>query len=162
MSAQPIEPSTPDHRAAVADLDSAAFREGVARGRWRVVSFEWPHLLVAVAAAERPGSVAEVALRINLQGYPQQAPSSTPWDLATAQQLAPERRPRGEFAGHVFRSDWQNGSALYAPYDRVAIPGHEAWSNQHPADLWTTRRSITFLLDRVYQLLNDDAYEGCA
>lgn len=162
MSAQPVEGGTPDYRAAVAALDSADFREGIARRRWRVVSFEWPHLVVSVTAARRPGSVTEVALRIDLTGYPQQAPTSTPWDLDRNAQLAPERRPRGEFVSHVFRADWENGRALYAPYDRVALPGHPSWSTQHPADVWTRQRTVAFLLDRVHRLLNDDDYEGCA
>lgn len=162
MSAEPVEGSTPDHRSVLAALQAAEFREGVARGRWRVVSFDWPHLVVAIRAARRPDSVTEVALRMDLTGYPQQAPTSTPWDLETNSQLAAHRRPRGEFASHVFRFDWENGRALYAPYDRAALPGHPSWSTQHPADVWTPQRTLSFILDRVHRLLNDDDYEGCA
>jgi hypothetical protein len=161
VTAQPVAGPTPDHRAVLAHLDSAEFLEGIARGRWRIYAFKWPYLYVAVAAAERPQSVSEVGLRIDLTGYPQDAPTSTPWDLQQDTMLAADRRPRGEFAGHVFRADWSSGIALYAPYDRVAIPGHPAWAQAHANDIWTPERTLTFVLDRIYQLLNDDDYEGC-
>jgi len=153
---------TPDHRAVLEHLEGAEFLEGVARGWWKLTLFAWPYMYVAVAAAPRADSREAVVLRMDLNGYPQEAPTSTPWDPDTASVLSAAKRPRGEFVSHVFRTDWMEGQALYAPYDRVAINGHLSWEVQHAADLWNPTRNFAFVLLRVHQLLNDDDYEGCA
>jgi hypothetical protein len=98
-------------------------------------------------------------LRFEFTDYPVQAPTACPWDAGTDSRLAPEKRPKGERVGHVFRSDWQDGSALYAPWDRVGLAGHD-WSSTHPRFAWHPRREITFYLENVHELLNDDDYLG--
>lgn len=151
---------TPDERALCAALDSAAFRSGVDGGRWRLVSLDWPIGIFVVTAAPREGAPPEYGLRIDLTGYPQQAPTATPWDLDLEAPLSPDKRPQGERAGWVFRTDWNDGLALYAPWDRVALKGHAAWPDQHPEDAWHPGRDIAFFLGRVHELLNADDYSG--
>ncbi|SMD24620.1 DUF7665 family protein [Lentzea albidocapillata] len=153
---------TPDHRAVQAHLDSARFQAAVAAGRWRVVDSDWPALVVAVAAAPRPGGPEEIALRMDLTGYPQQAPTAEPWDLEAGARLAERRRPRGEGVEVVFRTNWEHGRALYAPFDRVALTGHPDWPRQYPGDTWTPDRDLTFFLGKVHTMLNDDDYLGAA
>lgn len=151
---------TPDERTFRAHLDRVAFQAGVDRGRWRVVSIAWPHALIAVSAAPRLDSPDEFFLRFDLTGYPQQAPTATPWDPATDAKLPAERRPRGEIVGFVFRADWKE--ALYAPYDRIALQDHANWSAEHRGDTWTGSCDITFVLKRVHRLLDADDYLGAA
>jgi hypothetical protein len=153
---------TPDHRALLAHLDSAEFLSGVRTGRWRLVSLAWPVAMVAVSAAPRDQGPSEYVLRIDLSGYPQQAPTASPWDLAADAVLGASGRPTGEFVSVVFRSDWESGRALYAPYDRVALIGHPNWAEQHPADVWTPVRTLSFFLDRVHVLLSDEEYQGAS
>ena len=150
----------PDERAVRADLASSRFRAGVDAGMWRLVSFEWPVGVFAVTAAERENSPSEYALRIDLTGYPQQAPTATPWDLRLGGPLTAAGRPKGERVGHVFRSDWNNGQALYAPWDRVALHSHGDWATRHSAYAWHPRRDLAFFLSCVHDLLNDDDYLG--
>ena len=150
----------PDQRALRAALNSAAFRGGVDGGRWRLIDLDWPIGNFAVSAAGRPDSPSEYGLRIDLSGYPQQAPTATPWDLGLNALLAPDRRPKGDRVGWVFRTDWKDGRALYAPWDRVALKGHSDWPNQHPGDAWHPGRDIAFLFGRVHELLNADDYTG--
>ena len=150
----------PDERAVREDLRSARFQLGVDGGRWRLLSFEWPVGFFAVAAAERPGSPVEYVLRIDFSGYPQHAPTATPWDLDCNDQLSADERPKGQHVGHVFRTDWNHGQALYAPWDRVALEGHSNWVNDHVVYAWHPRRDIAFFLGCVYDLLNDDDYTG--
>lgn len=150
----------PDERALRAALETAGFQSGVDSGRWRLVKLEWPIGIFAVSAAERPNSPREFGLRVDLSRYPDQAPTATPWDLDIDTQLTSEKRPQGARASHVFRTDWERGEALYAPWDRVALNGHSDWSAQHPEDVWHPGRDIAFVLERVHELLNADDYAG--
>ena len=150
----------PDERAVRADLASPRFRAGVDAGMWRLVSFEWPVGVFVVAAAERDNSPPEYALRIDLTGYPQQAPTATPWDLNLGAALTAEGRPKGERVGHVFRSDWEHGQALYAPWDRTALQSHVEWPTTHSTYAWHPGRDVAFFLTCVHDLLNDDEYLG--
>jgi hypothetical protein len=153
-------PPSPDERALAADLAGARFRDGASRGFWRVLSLEWPFLLVAVSAAPRSGAPGEFVLKIECSGYPTQAPTACPWDTETNAVLPAEKRPKGERAEQVFRSDWENGRALYAPWDRVALSGHSEWPARHARSMWHAHRDITFFLTNVYELVNDDDYRG--
>ncbi len=152
---------TPDERTFRAHLDRASFQAGVDRGRWRVAGIAWPHAIIAVAAAPRPDSPPEFHLRLELTGYPQQAPIVTPWDPATGAVLAADKRPRGEIVSFVFRSDWNGGTALYAPYDRIGL-GHGNWAAEHPGHAWNSSRDVTFVLCHVHRLLNSEDYLGAA
>ena len=152
--------TTPDERAVQADLGSPRFRAGVDAGKWRLVSLEWPVGVFVVAAAERDNSPSEYALRVDLTGYPQQAPTATPWDLDRGTALSAECRPKGERVGHVFRCDWSNGHALYAPWDRTALHSHTDWATRHSTYAWHPGRDVTFFLTCVHDLLNDDDYLG--
>lgn len=151
----------PDERALRAALRAAGYQSGVDGGRWRLVDLDWPIGVFAVSAAERPNSPSEFGLRIDLSGYPQQAPTAAPWDLDIDAALPSDRRPKGDRVGKVFyNSNWTENLALYAPWDRKALEGHSAWRDQHPEDLWHPRRDIAFLLSRVHELLNADDYTG--
>ena len=150
----------PDEHAVRVALESAAFRSGVDDGRWRLVSLDWPIGMFAVSAAPRDNSPMEYALRIDLAGYPQQAPTAEPWNLDHDRRLADSERPKGERAAKVFRVDWEQGRALYAPWDRVALGGHPNWLSEHPAYVWHSGRDVVFLLRCVHDLLNDDEYLG--
>jgi hypothetical protein len=152
----------PDERAVRAHLESPGFQAAVAAGRWRVVDLAWPFVTIAVSAAPRPAGPEEVALRFELTGYPQQAPTATPWDLTTNAQLAADRRPRGEVVAMVFRTDWESGRALYVPFDRVALSSHGGWVQQHPGDAWTAKHDLSFYLRKVHAMLHDDDYLGAA
>ena len=152
--------ASPDELAVRAALDSGAFQSGVDDGRWRLFEFEWPVGVFAVSAALRANSPTEFGLRINLSGYPQQAPTAEPWSIGRRERLAASERPTGERAAHVFRSDWEQGRALYAPWDRVGLAAHSEWTSQYPNYAWHPGRDLAFFLRCVYDLLNDDDYLG--
>ena len=145
-----VEQSTaPDERVLRAHVASAQFINGVERGKWRIVgAINWPSALVAVSAASREGAPEEFFFRFDLAGYPNAAPTATPWDLATGDVLDEAERPKGDGLGLVFRTDWEGGRALYAPFDSrrtqlprwlaVALPaanlGRDQDSRMGPAD----------------------------
>jgi hypothetical protein len=150
----------PDERALIADLAGARFRDGADRGFWRKVSLDWPFVLVAVSAASRPGSPTEFLLKMDCTDYPAQAPTACPWDFETNGILDPNKRPKGDRAARVFRHDWEGGRALYAPWDRVGLNGHDEWPAKYGRSMWHSGRDLSFYLQNVHDLLNDDDYLG--
>ena len=152
---------TPDERVFREHLTGPTFCDGVQRGRWRIAgNIDWPYVLVAVSAAPREGAPTEYFLRFDLAGYPAAAPTATPWDPATESVLGANSRPKGERLSDIFRSDWENGRALYAPFDRVALGYHADWSERYREQAWDAMKDIAWLLRFVHRLLNDDDYRG--
>ena len=119
-------------------LSGGAFRAAVHGGRWRVVGeIMWPNVILAVTAAAHPNGPREFALRFDMTDYAQRAPTSTPWDCEEGASLSAAKRPKGERVGHVFRTDWKDGVALYAAYDRVALEDHGDWPQKYAQTAWT-------------------------
>ena len=152
---------SPDERVFRDHVISTRFEEGVERGRWRVVGdIAWPVVLVAVAAAPRDSAPTEYVLRFDLTEYPEMAPTVTPWNPATGDVLKQEMRPKGTRVGLVFRADWENGRALYAPFDRVALAGHPNWRTEYPRRVWDSSKDLTWILQILHEMLNNDDYTG--
>lgn len=152
----------PDERAFRADVESAAFRLGVADGRWRLIAIDWPYATIGVVA--RDGR--EIVLRFHCAGFPASPPTARLWDPERNSALAHERWPRsnGGRVGAVFRADWKDGSALYLPCDREAIAGHDHWQRQMPSKIWRPADGIVQYLELVHDLLHsrDYASPACA
>lgn len=152
----------PDEYAVRQHVAAGAFQAGVARGHWRLLDVQWPFVLFAVSAAERPCSPPEFVLRLEMEGYPHIAPTGSLWDFDQDCSLASERRPNGDRAAQLFRTDgWTGGAtAMYAPWDRVGLQAHPEWAEAYPLEVWHSDRDITFILANVRQVLTDDAYLG--
>ncbi len=152
---------SPDERVLRQHVVSARFQEGVDRGRWRIVGdITWPVVMITVTAGERHGAPSEYLLRFDLAGYPDSAPTATPWNATTGDVLESHLRPKGNRVGFVFRSDWENGRALYAPFDRVALNGHSSWMTGHPRQVWNSSRDLAWLLQILHEMLNNNDYKG--
>ena len=154
-----VELVGPDERALRDDLAGGRFLAGVEAGRWRLLRLEWPRALIAIAAAPRAKGPREFVLNFELSGYPAVAPTAGPWDIDADSILGADKRPKGVRVGHIFRSDWQDGSALYAPWDRIAAD-HGDWRTRHALFAWNPQRDITFYLACVHDVLNTDDYVG--
>jgi len=151
----------PDERALRADLDAGVFQLGVCLGRWRAGAIDWPFVQIAVAAAERAGGPAEYWFRFDCTNYPQQAPTARLWDAAANVALPVPRWPAGRsLVPSVFRTDWQNGTALYLPCDRVSAAGHENWRTEHASYCWSPAGGIVLYLRKLHELLNSSDYTG--
>jgi hypothetical protein len=150
----------PDERALREHLTSARFQAGVDRGDWELISLDWPHAVFAIAADPRPNAPAKFHVRFNLTGYPRACPTGTPWNTDTGAMLEPSARPLGERVGMVFRTDWNGGASLYAPYDRAALDSHGDWRTTHAAYAWNDTRDLSWLLNQIRELLSDEDYEG--
>lgn len=156
-------PVSPDQMLLERDLAAPEFRSGQFDGNWRLVTQAWPHVVITVSAAPRPGAPTEFGFRFECCGYPQQAVTAQPWNLDTNAALAAHLWPRGKMIlPSVFRPEWQGGTCLYLPCDRISMNGHEVWQSQHPNRLWQPNRGIICYLEQVHDLLNQDDYTGAA
>jgi hypothetical protein len=152
----------PDERKVRADLAGGGFRAGEVARRWRLVDITWPHVTIAIAAAARPNSPDEFALRFECNGYPNTAPTGGIWAVDTETSLAAAQRPKGVRAEQLFRTDgWHGGAtAMYAAWDRAGLQAHPEWAQTYPRLAWNATRTLTFILDNVHEVLNSDDYLG--
>jgi len=153
---------SPEERTGRLHLGSGQFLAGVAAGRWRLISLTWPKTLIAISAAERPRSPREFFIRFDLTGYPQTAPTGGLWDVEADASLAPELRPKGPRAAQLFRTDgWAGGAtAMYAPWDRIALGSHTDWATKYPLQAWKPTRELSFALSQIHEVLNASDYLG--
>lgn len=154
----------PDESLFRSHLEEAPFQSGVDRAKWGLPSglesVTWPHAVLWVAADERILPSRKIHLRFTLDGYSASAPTACPWDLEKGTVLENPLRPKltGKFA-LVFRVDWNAGTALYAPCDRVAMTGHDAWQKQFPFWWWRADFTIVKYLEFVHMCLNPVRHE---
>lgn len=137
------------------------FLAGAAAGHWRLVWIDWPYAVIVVSVSR--GAVRrDVTLRFALDGYRAQPPTAMPWDPEQGAMLDPARWPHGGAAlNRAFNPKWRvigQPQALYIPYDRVALPGHESWITTRPEYAWAPECDITTYLTHIRRLLDDDAF----
>lgn len=123
---------TPEEALFRSHLDLAEFQMGVDSGKsvfvGTVEEIVWPMAFFWVAASAKAHGRERYEFRFDLSGYSAQAPTACPWDVTRKERLAISDWPKGPRVSSVFRPNdtWPHGqNALYAPCDRVAIPGHE-------------------------------------
>jgi hypothetical protein len=143
--------------------EDGIFRSGVDRGKWGFPggepSIEWPYCILWVQSETRFADSGKVFLRFKLDEYPTQAPNAQPWDLTANQPLLGDKWPKGPGnVSRVFNPGW-NAAALYAPCDRLAMPGHDAWKTTLGHWWWTPDKTITSYLEFVHRCLNPLDYE---
>lgn len=156
----------PDEAIFHAHLEEAPFQAGADAGRWGLLGtsadIAWPHPVIWVEADRETMHAGRVYLRFDASGYPQSAPTACPWDSEKNCRLDPAAWPNGPGnVSKVFNPGWNNGTALYAPCDRVAMAGHESWQPQFPSVWWQPSFNIAVYLDFIHSCLNRSKY-ACA
>ena len=148
---------SPDERMLRLHLESGRFRSGVSVGRWRLVSLDWPHVVIGIKA--RDG--IEYGLRFHCGDYPRTAVTAQPWDIEKNARLPDDQWPTGrERVPYAFNPSWKQGTCLYLPCDRQSIEGHENWKHEHPALVWEPSKGICKYLGIIHELLNSSDYGG--
>lgn len=144
-------------------LASDAYVIGEARGKWQLVGgpdvIVWPNPVFCVQANRRFVPSGKLYLRLDLLHYPQHAPTGCPWNIEANARLDSGQWPKGGGnVSRVFNPAW-NPSALYAPCDRVAMGGHDAWQQRFPN--WWWKPTFTFIryLQFVHITLNPNEAE---
>lgn len=153
----PDNAENPAKAAADADLASPRFRAGVLRKHWRKVSYDFPLLIVAVAAVEPDGAASEYSFRFELTGFPAVAPAVQIWDCAKSELLAVDRRPKGsQRVAEAFKNWGPNKDTIYRPWERTS-GAHNNWAQSHPDLAWHAKRDLTFVLEDLHGLLTSNA-----
>jgi hypothetical protein len=164
---------TPDHRLFDEDVASTEFRIGAEKGWWGLPSLEllsqvkWPRRLLWIAAAARNHAPERFYIGMDASGYRNTPPTGCFWDPSTKLpldlKLWPKGKPNSRVA-KVFRTDWNNGTAFYHPYDRVAAESHKPqWApgaRDDPRRRWTANHTIVDYLEEFHALLNCGDYVG--
>jgi hypothetical protein len=150
----------PDEALFHAHMKEAAFQSGADRGKWGFAESdppaEWPYQLVWIESDKQFVSSGRITLRFTLDEYPAKPPSAVPWDLQKQHVLPPNEWPKGEGnVSKVFNPGW-NSTALYAPCDRVAMVGHDAWKTALACWWWTNEKTIVLYLEFVHRCLNPE------
>jgi hypothetical protein len=163
---------SPDQRLFEADLLSAAYRNGVAKGLWgraEVAALPensaWPNAYFWMAAAPRTGAPDRYYVALNLSGYRNVPPTGPFWDLIKKQTLDPVKWPKGKSGSRfatVFRTNGFSaaGRAFYHPYDRAPAQDHPLWRTEQPHLIWTDSHTIVNYLEEFQSLLTGGDYVG--
>ena len=150
-----VSVGNPSADAVAADLASPRFQAGVIRSQWRVVSIEFPILIVAVAAIEPDGTWSEYSFRFELTGFPGTAPEVRIWDCSANAPLPQARRPRGSPRVIEAFKAW-GSDTVYRPWERLS-GAHGEWTNKYPALAWHPGHDLTFILEDLHGLLTANA-----
>src|SRR6185436_19894600 len=132
----------PEQRLLEEDFASSEYRAGAAKRLWgrlppkRTPSgLSWPRFIVWIAAAVRVNAPKRFHFALDGTGYRGRALTGTVCDPTSGAQVEHTKRPKGlpgSRVAMVFRTDWNNGTAFYHPYDRVAAESHSEWPKQQP------------------------------
>lgn len=145
-------------------LQSFRFREGVITNKWGLHAcdeLKWPKIAIWVSAPPRNNGPERFYLLFDLEGYPTNGPTARLWNPETKKNLEDSKRPKGaKDVDMIFRTNWNNGNALYAPWDRLAIKGHTKWKTQFPGLVWTSSHTIVDYLNPTCEALHSDDYHG--
>lgn len=154
--------SRPDERTFREHLEAGPFQSGVDRGRWRLVSIDWSHSVIAVSTVARENAPEEFFFRFELSNYPAASPTAQPWNAENNTPLEHGKWPAGsDRVQHAFNPGWKEGTCLYLPCDRQSLDhGHQSWVHQHPHMIWSPQGDITQYLRIIYDLLNSKDYSG--
>jgi hypothetical protein len=133
-------------------LAEAQFVSGELDGRWRMLEITWPFVFFEVT--DRNGY--PFVLRLECSGYPLAAPTGTFWDRPKSAMLEFRFWPRGTRSNQAFRPDWNSGSALYLPCDRVTITQHAPqWVYEAPTLIWRSNVGVICYLRAVHEILQE-------
>ncbi len=156
----------PAQRVLMSHLQAPEFLSGAAEGWWGHVAdarVTWPQVLLWIATPARPGAPDRFFFRLDLTGYPGDAPTGTFVDRKAWEPLELAHRPKGlegsRFA-KVVRTDWESGRAFYHPFDRVAAKSHPDWATTMPRKQWTAAHTIARWLEEFHALFESEEYVG--
>jgi hypothetical protein len=153
----------PDKQAFLEDLETPDFKLGVLDSKWKLIKIEDdnPIAFIEVSAAPRANSPESYVFRFKIDNYPAYAPEICIWDIDNDCKLVEVKRPSGPDSFKIlFRTNWENGDHLYAPYERIGLNTHPDWPSTYKDLCWKSGDCIVKILNDLYRQLQSDRYEG--
>jgi hypothetical protein len=150
-----------DARALQSHLASTRFRAGVEEGRWSVLLYRFPELIVQVNGADLGSRVmTSLVFQLVCDQFPVQAPFAQHWDPVAHRRPPPptaEQSPPGVVDA---LKDWSEGpikyGGIYRAWQRHAAT-HNNWSTLRPDEAWRRDRHLTFIMEKLYGLVCEQA-----
>ena len=143
-----------------AHLRKTSFLVGVEEGRWRVLRYEWPYLVVRAFGRGPLGTVHAMDFRLECLGYSAIGPFAETWDDAAG--VRPPCPGDGAAPPSIVDAlkQWnETGTGyggIYRPWQRGAA-AHNDWANKRPDLAWHSRRDLTFIMEQLYALASEQA-----
>lgn len=144
-----------------AQLRKTSFLVGVEEGRWQILRYEWPHLVVRAFGRGLLEAVCPMDFRLECGGFPAIGPFVEAWDDGVRERPAP---PGGDAAPpsivDAFKQWNEHGTGyggIYRPWQRGAA-AHNDWANKRPDLAWHAARDLTFMMEQLYALASEQAF----
>lgn len=147
-------------RSLEAQLNSVRFQAGIEEGRWKVLHYDFPVLVVRVTARDPcSGETASFEFQLLCDNFPAQGPFVQHWDHAA------QRRPDSPTSGSPGvvdalkkwdRDDGKGYGGIYRAWQRYAAL-HNNWASKRPDEAWRRDRPITFIMEHLYALVSEHA-----
>ena len=138
-------------------MAAGPFKRGIRRGDWRVLSFEFPVLLISIRYLGPGGQSGEIAVRFILTNYPIEAPIADAWDPVAGALLPVQDRPAWNNQVREAFKTWNPRpgvwKAMYRAWERDC-GAHNNWIQTYPNLVWNSTREITFALRDLSDVLN--------
>lgn len=150
-----------DARTLEQHLASTRFRAGDEEGRWSVLLYRFPELVVEVTGADLNARVTtSMTFQLICDQFPVLAPFAQHWDPVGKQRPPPptaEQAPPGVVDA---LKDWSEGpikyGGIYRAWQRHAA-NHNGWAAKRPDEAWRRDRHLTFIMEKLYGLVCEQA-----
>lgn len=152
---------TPDKKTFELHLNSIRFIAGVEEGRWSVLESNFPHLYVRVNCRD-PEAEVQFAYDFHLicDGYPLPGPFVERWNFITGCRPPAPATNHGSPGFVDALKDWSEvqdiHGGIYRAWQRTAAP-HGDWAQKFPEQAWHRERDLTFIMERLYELVVEQA-----
>jgi hypothetical protein len=151
----------PDLLTLITHLARARFLAGQESGKWALLSQNGTILVVRVTGTHHDTGVkASFEFRLECDGLPETAPYVYRWDDANNRR--PAAMPQGASSPGVMDAfkEWTGPNnkhgGIYRAWQRYAAE-HNEWRTKRPDEAWHRGRDITFILERLYDLVSEHA-----
>ena len=140
-------------------LQSVPFLAGVEQGRWQIVRYEFPNLEVNIAGFDPTHNTrTTMGFQLKFDNFPAWGPFVQSWDHASGRRAAPISTSSPSVVD-AFK-EWSEQTSVYGGIYRVWQRGaapHNNWAVLRPDEAWHRGRHITFIMERLYELVSEHA-----
>lgn len=156
----------PDRQTFDAHLQSARFISGIEKGRWQQLKTDFPHLYVRVVGKDpETGTTAIQDFHLVCDGYPLPGPFVERWNYESASRPPPPLQTECSPGFFDALKDWHEVAGvhggIYRAWQRYAAT-HNDWANKRPDEAWNRERELTFIMEKLYDLVAEQAsWLGC-
>lgn len=149
-----------DQRTLEAHMHKTSFLAGGEEGRWQVLNYAFPYLVVRVKGRSLFGATDAMDFQVECRGFPTTGPFVQRWDVQSGARPAPPGADKAAPSVVDALKEWnENGSGyggIYRPWQRGAAT-HNNWACLRPDIAWHAKRDLTFLMEQLYALVSEQA-----